>query len=303
LAVPAAGAASAIERRFDVPAAGRLEVDSEGASVEITTGGAGGARVSISRGTDDEAEFLEDYRVDIRQEGDLLRVELERRRPWRLFDFGSHSPEIEIELPRQFTADVVTSGGAVSIEDLDGAVKARTSGGSIRLAAIGGPVLASTSGGSIRLVSSAGDADLRTSGGSITIGEVEGTIEARTSGGSISIERASGPVTATTSGGSIEIEEVRGAIVASTSGGSVRAYLSEPPAADSQLRTSGGGITVYLDSAIGVDLDARASGRVTSDFEVAGGERDDDMLVGAINGGGPALLLRTSGGGIRVLRR
>ena len=285
LAVPAAGAASAIERRFDVPAAGRLEVDSEGASVEITTGGAGGARVSISRGTDDEAEILEDYRFDIRQEGDLLRVELERRRPWRLFDFGSHSPEIEIELPRQFTADVVTSGGAVSIEDLDGAVKARTSGGSIRLAAIGGPVLASTSGGSIRLVSSAGDADLRTSGGSI------------------SIERASGRVTATTSGGSIEIEDVRGAIVASTSGGSVRAYLSEPPAADSQLRTSGGGITVYLDSAIGVDLDARASGRVTSDFEVAGGERDDDMLVGAINGGGPALLLRTSGGGIRVLRR
>jgi hypothetical protein len=87
----------------------------------------------------------------------------------------------------------------------------------------------------------------------------------------------------------------------------LRAYLSEPPGADSRLQTSGGGITVILDDGIGVDLDARGTSRVTSEFAVADGDSrdddDDDELVGAINGGGPALVLRSSGGGIRVLRR
>jgi hypothetical protein len=307
LALPAAAGAAGIEQRFDIAPGGRLEVDSEGASVEITTIDGSGARVTVTRGADDEEEIRDDYRVEMTADGGRLRVELERLRPWRLFQFELHSPEIAIELPRRFDVDIVTSGGAVSVEDLDGPVDARTSGGSIHLAHIGGTVLASTSGGSIRLASSAGEADLRTSGGSISIGEVEGGVRARTSGGSIVIDRAAGPVTATTSGGSIEIDEVRGPIEASTSGGSVRAYLSEPPGADSVLRTSGGGITVYLDEAIGVDLDARAGGRVSSDFEVADGSRsrreDDGELIGAINGGGPALVLRTSGGGIRVLRR
>jgi hypothetical protein len=307
LSLPPAAAAAGIDREFDVAAGGRLEVSSEGASVEVTTHEAAGARVRITRGTDDEKDILEDYRVDITREGDRLRVELERLRPWRFFDFRLVSPEIDVELPRRFDVDVTTSGGAVAIEDLDGRVDARTSGGAIALQAIGGPVMASTSGGSIKLASSGGDADLRTSGGSISIGAVEGSVRARTSGGSISIDRATGPVTAHTSGGSIEIEEVRGSIDATTSGGSVRAYLSEPPGADSRLQTSGGGITVVLDEGIGVDLDARSSSRVTSEFTVADGDgepdHDDDKLVGAINGGGPALVLRSSGGGIRVLRR
>ncbi|HEX2463925.1 MAG TPA: hypothetical protein VHR17_04805 [Thermoanaerobaculia bacterium] len=306
LCFPASAAgATGIEKRLDVAAGGRLEIESEGASLAITTHEGAGARVVITRGTEDEEEIREDYRIDITQNGNVVRVELERLRPWRFFDFTFRSPEIAVEVPHRFDVDVVTSGGAVSVEDLDGKVDARTSGGSISLAAISGPVMATTSGGSIRLHSSGGDADLRTSGGSISIGEVDGSVNARTSGGSISIDRAAGAVVANTSGGSIEIEEVHGAIDAETAGGSVRAYLSEPPRADSSLRTSGGGITVVLADGIGLNIDARAN-RVTSEFDVADGDdsrRDDDELVGAINGGGPTLRLRTSGGGIRVLRR
>lgn len=306
LVFPASAAgATGIEQRFDVAPGGRLEVQAEGASVAISTHEGPGARVDVTRGTDDAEEIREDYRVDITQTGNLVRVELERLRPWRLFDFSFRGLAIEVEVPRRFDADVVTSGGAVSAEDLDGKMTARTSGGSIALSAISGPVMATTSGGSIRLLSSGGDADLRTSGGSIVIGDVEGSVNARTSGGSITVERASGAVVAHTSGGSIEIEEVGGSIDAETAGGSVRAYLSEAPGADSSLRTAGGGITVVLADGIGLNLDARAN-RVTSEFTVAGGDdtrRDDDELVGAINGGGPTLRLRTSGGGIRVLRR
>jgi hypothetical protein len=301
----ASAASPGIEKRFEIPAGGLLEVESEGASVTVSTHDGAGARVVITRGTDDEKEIREDYRVEITQTGNVLRVDLERLRDWHFFDWSFRGTEIEIEVPRRFDIDAVTSGGAIGVEDLDGKVEARTSGGSISLAAISGPVTATTSGGSIRLKSSGGDADVRTSGGSIVIGDVSGTVNARTSGGSIVIDRAEASVKATTSGGSIEIEEVRGPILASTSGGSVRAYLSEPPGADSSLRTAGGGITVYLADGVGVNVDARAQ-RVISDFDVAegaGGYQDDDELLGAINGGGPTLTLRTSGGGIRVMRR
>ena len=307
LCFPASAAgATGIEKKLEVAPGGRLEIESEGASIAISSHEGAGARVVITRGTDDEAEIREDYRVDITQNGNVVRVELEQLRPWRFFDFKFRSPEIEVEVPHRFDADAVTSGGAVSVEDLDGKVDVRTSGGAISLASITGPVMATTSGGSIRLQRSGGSADLRTSGGSIVIGDVDGSVNAKTSGGSISIERAAGPVIANTSGGSIEVEEVHGAIDAETAGGSVRAYLSEPPRADSSLRTSGGGITVVLADGIGLNLDARANGRVTSEFTVADGgdsRQDDDELVGPINGGGPTLRLRTSGGGIRVLRR
>ena len=297
-----AAAATGIEKRFDVGPGGRLEVESQGAAVTVSTHDSGGVRVVVTRGTDDEAAIRRDYRVDITQNGSVVRVELERLHPWRFFDFEFQGPEIDVELPRRFDTQIATSGGSVSIEDLDGKVDAKTSGGSISLAAIGGPVAANTSGGSIKLRSSEADADLRTSGGSIVIGDVDGRVRAHTSGGSITIDRAGGSVDANTSGGSIEILEVRGSIVAETSGGSIRAYLSEPPSADSSLRTSGGGITVTMADGIGVDLDARAN-RVTSEFAVAGTHHDDDELVGAINGGGPALVLRTSGGGIRLVKR
>lgn len=68
--------------------------------------------------------------------------------------------------------------------------------------------------------------------------------------------------------------------------------------------TSGGGITVYLADGIGVDLDASSSGgRVDSDFAVDAETKTKSTLVGRINGGGPQLHLRNSGGGVQIERR
>ena len=51
-----------------------------------------------------------------------------------------------------------------------------------------------------------------------------------------------------------------------------------------------------------MDLDAHASGGgVSSDVPITvQGKQDEDSLVGKINGGGPKLVLRSSGGGVRV---
>ena len=91
-------------------------------------------------------------------------------------------------------------------------------------------------------------------------------------------------------------------IDASTSGGSIKARLSRQPRGDSRLSTSGGGITVHVAANVGLDIDAHTSGGdVDSDVPVTIlGKQDDSSLNGKLNGGGPKLVLRSSGGDIRL---
>lgn len=108
-----------------------------------------------------------------------------------------------------------------------------------------------------------------------------------------------------TSGGDIEIGRLQGEVTALTSGGSVEAGLASQTVVDSELRTSGGNVTVYLREDFQADLSASTSGGgITSDFPELAPENSagGGDLEQAFNGGGPALVLRTSGGSIRIRR-
>jgi len=207
-------------------------------------------------------------------------------RNWQCLEYSSWLREVEyrVSVPQKFNADVETSGGPISVNNLDSEVKAHTSGGGITI-----------EGGKGRTI-------VHTSGGPIRITEVAGDVDASTSGGPILIERTSGRVRAHTSGGPIEVREATGAIDASTSGGGVRASLVGQPKEECRLNTSGGSIEVSLGKEIHMDLDASTSGgRVWTDFPVqTSGERHRNELHGPLNGGGPRLYLHTSGGGISV---
>ena len=142
--------------------------------------------------------------------------------------------------------------------------------------------------------------DLRTGGGSIDISDLNGKVDAHTSGGSIKLGQIVGDVDIKTSGGSIRVEEVAGNIDAHTSGGSVKAKLSQQPTADCRLTTSGGSVTAYLSPSIAVDIDASTSGgRVSSNIDV-NGKIKKRSIKGTINGGGPRLTLKTSGGSVSI---
>lgn len=142
--------------------------------------------------------------------------------------------------------------------------------------------------------------DLRTSGGSISVSSLVGQVDAYTSGGSIRLGKIKGNVEVKTSGGSIKVEEVDGNINAHTSGGSVKATFASQPTENSRLTTSGGSVTAYLLPSISVDLYASTSGgRVSSDFNVRGVTKKT-KIDGEINGGGPKLTLKTSGGSVRI---
>lgn len=300
-------AGDVIRKGFNVADGGTLRLEAEYGDVKIVTGGTGVAVEIIREARGRRGErLMQEHKIEFSQQGNDVIItsdDADRDGNWfRGFDWNDYEVQYNIRVPDRYNVDVKTSGGSVKLDDIIGTVDARTSGGSISTGRIGGPANLRTSGGSITVGGGDGKVDARTSGGSVRIGDTTGPVEARTSGGSITLARIRGSVFARTSGGGISIEDATGSVDASTSGGSIRAQLSGQLTADSKLSTSGGSVTVSLAPNVAVDLDARASGGgVRTDIPITiQGRQEDDELQGKINGGGPRLTLRTSGGGIRV---
>ena len=302
-----------IDRTFKVHEGGTLVIESDLGSIAVTTSRNETVTLRIIREIDSNRKstienVLDNLDISIEQRGDdvMIRTEYDWDR-WGFFSWmfnGGNRLKLtyEVEIPERYNIDLKTAGGKITVEDLDGRADCRTSGGSISLQSISGPVTAKTSGGSISVQDVGGDADLETSGGGIEVGDVAGDVQAHTSGGSILIERSNGTVSAKTSGGGITVNEVSGGIEAKTSGGGIKAYLSQQPTDDCQLTTSGGSITVYLNPECSFTVNARTSGGgVSTDLPVTiTGELERNRLSADINGGGPELYLRTSGGGIHL---
>ena len=208
------------------------------------------------------------------------------------FHFGSWPPvEVDfiVTVPPSASVDLKTTGGDVAVGDLDGTVLARTSGGEIRLGRVGGEVEATTSGGNVDLAAGQGRVKLSTSGGTISAGRLVGPAELRTSGGDIKIEAAENTVSA------------------HTSGGDVRAVFVGPLKGDSSLTTSGGDVRATVGRGSGFHLAASTSGGdVRADgltITIDHGGIGKSSLSGDVNGGGPLLELRTSGGDVTVVVR
>ncbi|HVS32981.1 MAG TPA: DUF4097 family beta strand repeat-containing protein [Thermoanaerobaculia bacterium] len=286
VAASAFAAGDTIRRGFSVGEGGTLRLDADTGSITIVTGGTGVAVEVVRRASGMRAEeVLRDHDIEFEQRGDDVvitsRVKNDLGR-W----FSTHRVRWNIRVPARYNVDVRTSGGSIDLTGISGTVEARTSGGAIKAGGLGGTAV------------------MKTSGGSITVDGAAADLSVRTSGGSIRIARAGGDLKAHTSGGGIHIEDALGRVDATTSGGSIYARLSGQPTGDSRLSTSGGGLKVSLPGDVKLDLDARASGGgVRSDFPVTitvRGSPSRSSLRGQINGGGPKLVLRASGGGIRL---
>jgi hypothetical protein len=284
-----------IEKTFAVAGGGTLQAETFGGAIRVSPGADHAVRVvvkqTIKAGTDAEAdELLKKLELTLEQEGNDVRLVANyERKPDSWLRWGSWPPvqvAFEVTVPAGYATKLSTSGGGITVGDLQGACDARTSGGAIKLGQMGGAVRAHTSGGSITLAGAGGPATLKTSGGNISAGPVAGTADF------------------STSGGNIKVDSVAGALRAHTSGGSVSAAIAGPLTADCSLGTSGGSVRVTVAKAAAFRLDASTSGGgvdasgLTIALEKS--SRDRHRLAGAVNGGGPLLKLRTSGGSISV---
>jgi len=296
------------EKSFSVKPGGWLELKADFGSVQVRSWAQNEVKVEVrkwisGRHRRSAKELFEDYEIRYNQSarGVAIVAEMRGRTFWR----GNDGLQVEFRLmvPKQYNLDLNTSGGSIDVDDLIGEARVKTSGGSLALGRIEGPVEANTSGGSIALRQAKGNVLARTSGGGITVGEVDGEVDVETSGGSIEVDGAAGNLRAHTSGGGVSLRGLRGNVNASTSGGSIEAEILKQLDAPCELSTSGGGVTIYLARDIKADIDASTSGgEVECDLPVTiQGKFGEGKLRGKLNGGGPLLTLRTSGGDI-VLR-
>lgn len=283
-----------IEQTISLDGVSKVEVRVQGGFIKLNGDARSDAHVLIEKefrkASEKEADSIEgeiEQTIEIRD--DVLYIYFKYDNDWDLWSLFKSKPIVRfnatVSVPKSIEVDLRTSGGHIEVGGIQGEVAARTSGGHMKLANIGGPVKAHTSGGSIAATNLKSEADLSTSGGRIKVDSIAGNSKLKTSGGSINATGVNGPLDAKTSGGSITATFPRGIV------------------ADTNLNTSGGGITVKLPQNEQFYLNARTSGGgVHTDFPIAktGEMKRSQTAEGPVNGGGPMLELRTSGGNINV---
>lgn len=297
--VPAVLAESRVEKTLKIEPGGRLEVDTEMGSVNVTGTSRSDVHVVVTSRSRDLDELLN---LRFEDGGKTARI-TGRKKNRHFFDWPDGGRvRFEIEVPTSTALDVDSSGGGLTIAGIRAEVKLHTSGGSIDVRDVTGDVNGHTSGGGVVLKQIKGRTQVQTSGGSIEGTDLDGNVAGETSGGGISMRRVTGDLKVHSSGGSIHIDEAGGLVDADTSGGGIRASLTRGNSRGGRLESSGGSIEVTLDPNANLDIDASAS-HVTTDLPLTvKGELSRHRIQGTLGKGGASLRVHTSGGGIRIER-
>jgi len=284
-----------VTRSFDVQPDGLLTIRTDGGGIKVESSPGNTVKIDVVERIDassDSAadELLKKLNLTFEQNGSEVSSAAKYeggRVSWFHLSWPPVQCEYVVTVPASFNVNLKTSGGGITVGDLHGRVVAQTSGGGLRFGHITGEITGNTSGGGITVESCTGDVAVDTSGGGITTGPISGKAKLNTSGGGITVHEVAGPVQAHTSGGPIEIS------------------MAGPVTSDSSFDTSGGGITLRIDPQAKFNLNAHTSGgRVHSKLPVeVQGEIKPERLVGKVNGGGPTITLRSSGGGISIVPR
>ncbi|MGD0782723.1 MAG: DUF4097 family beta strand repeat-containing protein, partial [Candidatus Aminicenantales bacterium] len=184
--------------------------------------------------------------------------------------FRSRILRIEVRMPRRADLQVETGDGSVKAEALEGTV------------------------------------DIHTGDGSIAVDRLEGDIRLYTGDGSIEARDLDGKVDAHSGDGHITVAGRFDALKVRTNDGHVDARIQpgSKMASAWTIETGDGGIGLRLPEGFQADLDASSGdGRITLDVPLTvTGKVSHSKVRGQLNGGGPALILHTGDGSIRIER-
>ncbi len=207
---------------------------------------------------------------------------------------------LEVEVPSGTNAiDIVTRGGAVRVQDIEGSVRARTTGGSIAMGGIGGAVVAVTAGGSVQLGTVGGPVDCATAGGSISLADSGKSAMLKTMGGSIRVASVDGDLEAETAGGNIDIGKVSGTVRATTSGGSIRVLEARR-----DIHADAAAGDIRIERAMGALIVSNGAGDILASFQSGAGLRDSvlETSVGSIVVSLPESLALTIDASVRLAK-
>ncbi|MGC4035890.1 MAG: hypothetical protein QM764_08005 [Chitinophagaceae bacterium] len=299
----------------------KVVAETSGGSINVSGVSAGEAKIEVyvrpnnnklDKMTKEEIQkrLDEDYSLEVAVANNELTAIAKQKHDFKNWDWKrSLSISFKIFVPTEIATKLRTSGGSISLMNLNGDQDFATSGGSLHVEKLSGKINGNTSGGSIHVIDSKDEIDLRTSGGSIEAKNCSGHMELHTSGGSLHLSDLNGNIKATTSGGSVEGDRIDGDLYAHTSGGSVHLNdLSCSVEASTsgggidveivklgkfvRIDNSGGGISLTLPKDKGVDLDLRGNRIKVDPLNNFSGSKDDDSMTGTLNGGGVPVRVR-----------
>jgi DUF4097 and DUF4098 domain-containing protein YvlB len=285
-----------VEKTFQVQPGVHIDVSTSGGEVRVESSNdlvvTIVAKEHIRAGSDAEAdEVLKKLDLKLEQSGNdvTASAHYESKMGFHVGNWPPVQVDFIVSVPVSASADLKTSGGDIVVSDLQGAVHAHTSGGDVKLGAIGGNV------------------DASTSGGNVVLSEGRSSVRLETSGGNVSAKHLVGPADLRTSGGDIKVDSVENTLKAETSGGDVKAGFDGGLKGDCTLSTSGGQVKASVGKEVGFHLDASTSGGSVDatglTITIDHGGMGRSSLSGLVNGGGPVLKLRSSGGDIEVSTR
>jgi hypothetical protein len=180
--------------------------------------------------------------------------------------FNNLSIDYEVTAPNTVALNLHSGSGDVEIDNLGRYLSASSGSGNVRAHGIHGPA---------ELQSGSGDLELEQSGA--------GDVKAKTGSGSIRVHGFNGGFSARTGSGDIEGEgRLTGEANISSGSGSVRLHLTQDAHFNLEASTGSGDIRVHFPNAPEQNNDSR------------------HHLTASINGGGPALEVRTGSGDIEL---
>ncbi len=296
----------------------KIEAETSGGNISVA-GVSSDARIEVyihnNNGNvaskDEVAEKMKNYDLTIDASNNKLTA-IAKSKDHKLDWKKSLSISFKIYVPNSVSSDLETSGGNITLNDLNGDQKFRTSGGNLNLDNIGGNIDGSTSGGNINVSHSHDDISLATSGGNINASDCNGKLNMQTSGGNMHLDNLKGNIKASTSGGNIKGNEIEGTLSALTSGGNVNldAISGSLETATSggsmnvqivklgdyvHVNNSGGSIDLQLPKDKGMDLHVEGDKVKAGTLYNFSGNTQDDKIDGKLNGGGVSVIVKTSG--------
>lgn len=273
------------EKNFTVASGGTLHLDSDNGDVDIESWDKNEVKATVDISGDESR--VDKFDVRFSSTGNDVEI-VGRANEDNFFKWnvGSFQVKYHIMVPKKFNLQATTAGGDMAVSEIAGEVVFHTSGGDITARSLEGSTELSTSGGDVKVNDVKGDLKVNTSGGNIVTDGVEGNVDAETSGGSVNVSSTGGGIHAESSGGDITVN-----------------LQGENKGINAE--TSGGTVTLYLDEAVKANVDASTSGgKVRCELPVTvQGDVEDDELHGTINGGGPTIYARSSGGDIKIMSR
>ncbi|HTB24988.1 MAG TPA: hypothetical protein VK711_06435 [Puia sp.] len=304
----------------------QVEAKTSGGGIEVTGVNPSEARIEVyvsenghhnSYSKEEIQKMItEDYDFSVTASGNKLTAIAKSKKNFRNWN-NQLSISYSIYVPVACATQLNTSGGGISISNLNGEQHFYTSGGGLEVKNLSGKIVGRTSGGGITVSDSKDNIDLETSGGGIEASHCSGEIRLNTSGGSLDLKDLNGNIRATTSGGSIDAEKITGefntntsggnisltgisgSLEASTSGGNIDVQVTET-GKYVRLRNSGGSVHLEVPKGKGLDLDIHGDRIKTEGLNNFSGSLEKQSITGTVNGGGIPVDINAGSGGVTL---